>query len=51
MRDGKVTETRSSAHGIQHLPLPGVPGYEKAFAEIAGRAGATRAGDPQSSKV
>ena len=36
MRDGKVTETRSSAHGIQHLPLPGVPGYEKAFAEIAG---------------
>lgn len=36
MRDGNVTETRSSAHGIQHLPLPGVPGYEKAFAEIAG---------------
>jgi 2-dehydro-3-deoxygalactonokinase len=36
MHDGKVTETRSSAHGIQHLPLPGVPGYEKAFAEIAG---------------
>ena len=35
MRDGNVTETRSSAHGIQHLPLPGVPGYEKAFAEIA----------------
>ena len=36
MRDGNVTDTRSSAHGIQHLPLPGVPGYEKAFAEIAG---------------
>lgn len=36
MQDGKVTETRSSAHGIQHLPLPGVPGYEKAFADIAG---------------
>ena len=36
MHDGQVTETRHSAHGIQHLPLPGVPGYEKAFAEIAG---------------
>ena len=36
MHDGKVTDTRHSAHGIQHLPLPGVPGYEGAFAEIAG---------------
>ena len=36
MHNGKVTDTRHSAHGIQHLPLPGVPGYEMAFAEIAG---------------
>ena len=33
---GEVVAERESAHGIQHLPLPGVPGYEKAFAEIAG---------------
>lgn len=36
MRDGEVIETRQSAHGIQHLPQPGTPGYEQAFAEIAG---------------
>ena len=36
MADGKVLETRQSSHGIQHLPIPGVPGFEKAFAEIAG---------------
>lgn len=36
MRDGKVIETRHSAHGIQHLPLPGRAGFEQAFAAIAG---------------
>ena len=36
MRDGRVIETRHSAHGIQHLPLPGRPGFEQAFAAIAG---------------
>lgn len=36
MQHGKVVETRQSGHGIQHLPLSGTPGYEKAFAEIAG---------------
>ena len=36
MRDGEVIETRQSAHGIQHLPQPGTPGYEQAFAAIAG---------------
>ncbi len=36
MAQGKVFETRQSGHGIQHLPLPGTPGYEKAFAEIVG---------------
>lgn len=36
MRDGQVVDTRHSAHGIQHLPLPGRPGFEQAFAAIAG---------------
>ena len=36
MRDGRVVDTRHSAHGIQHLPLPGRPGFEQAFAAIAG---------------
>ena len=36
MADGKILETRQSPHGIQHLPIPGVPGFEKAFADIAG---------------
>jgi len=36
MRDGAVLETRQSAHGIQHLPQPGVAGFEAAFAQIAG---------------
>ena len=36
MRDGEVIETRHSAHGIQHLPLPGRAGFEQAFAAIAG---------------
>lgn len=36
MADGKVLETRQSAHGIQHLPAPGIAGFEQAFAQIAG---------------
>ena len=36
MHEGKVIETRHSAHGIQHLPLPGRAGFEQAFAAIAG---------------
>ena len=36
MAEGKVLDTRQSSHGIQHLPMPGVPGFEQAFAEIAG---------------
>lgn len=36
MAQGNVIESRQSGHGIQHLPLPGTPGYEKAFAEMAG---------------
>jgi len=36
MHDGKVIDTRHSAHGIQHLPLPGRAGFEQAFAAIAG---------------
>ncbi|MDR3412991.1 MAG: 2-dehydro-3-deoxygalactonokinase [Formivibrio sp.] len=35
MREGKVIETRHSAHGIQHLPEPGKSGFEQAFAQIA----------------
>lgn len=35
MAQGKVIESRQSGHGIQHLPLPGTLGYEKAFAEMA----------------
>ena len=36
MRDGQIIETRQSGHGIQHLPAPGTPGYQQAFAQIAG---------------
>jgi len=36
MQTGKVIETRQSSHGIQHLPVPGVAGFEQAFAGIAG---------------
>jgi 2-dehydro-3-deoxygalactonokinase len=36
MQAGKIVETRQSAHGIQHLPVPGTAGFEQAFAEIAG---------------
>jgi 2-dehydro-3-deoxygalactonokinase len=35
MQAGKIVETRQSAHGIQHLPVPGTAGFEQAFAEIA----------------
>lgn len=33
---GEVVESRHSEHGIQHLPAPGVEGYEQALAQIAG---------------
>jgi 2-dehydro-3-deoxygalactonokinase len=33
---GAVLETRSSKHGIQHLPEPGVAGYERAFTALCG---------------
>jgi 2-dehydro-3-deoxygalactonokinase len=36
MHDGKVIDTRQSGHGIQHLPVAGETGFEKAFAAIAG---------------
>lgn len=36
MQDAKVVETRQSGHGIQHLPVAGVAGFEQAFAAIAG---------------
>lgn len=36
MQAGKIVETRQSAHGIQHLPVPGTAGFEQAFAGIAG---------------
>lgn len=33
---GQVLQTRSTSQGLQALPLPGVAGFEKAFADIAG---------------
>ncbi|WP_138468768.1 2-dehydro-3-deoxygalactonokinase [Poseidonocella sp. HB161398] len=33
---GRVLESRASDHGIQHLPEPGLPGFEAAFAAICG---------------
>ena len=36
MQDGKIIETRQSDHGIQHLPSPGVRGFEQALQAIAG---------------
>lgn len=36
MQDARIVDTRQSVHGIQHLPATGVPGFEQAFAEIAG---------------
>lgn len=36
MQDGAVIDERQSAHGIQHLPAPGLTGFEHALAEIAG---------------
>ncbi len=36
MQAGKVIQTRQSSHGIQHLPVPGVAGFEQAFAGISG---------------
>lgn len=36
MQNACIIETRQSSHGIQHLPTAGVPGFEQAFAAIAG---------------
>jgi len=36
MREGRVVDERSSAHGIQHLPQPGAAGFAQAFGQIAG---------------
>jgi len=36
MVDGQILETRNSPHGLQHLPEPGVAGFEAAFRLIAG---------------
>ena len=36
MRDGQLVDSRASAHGIQHLPVPGVAGFKQALAAIAG---------------
>ncbi|EIE50621.1 2-keto-3-deoxy-galactonokinase [Salipiger aestuarii] len=33
---GRVIDTRASGHGVQHLPEPGLPGFEAAFAAICG---------------
>ncbi|QQP91196.1 2-dehydro-3-deoxygalactonokinase [Skermanella sp. TT6] len=33
---GRVLDRRSSAHGIQSLPVPGIPGFEQAFADLCG---------------
>ena len=36
MQDARIVDSRKSDHGIQRLPAPGVPGFEQAFAAIAG---------------
>jgi len=36
MQAGRVIETRYSGHGIEHLPVAGTAGFEKAFAQVAG---------------
>lgn len=36
MQHGRIIDTRQSGHGIQHLPVAGVLGFEQAFAAIAG---------------
>ena len=36
MANGEVLESRQSTHGIQHLPAAGTPGFEQAFAQVAG---------------
>jgi 2-dehydro-3-deoxygalactonokinase len=33
--NGRVLDRRGNAHGIQNLPVPGVPGFEQIFAEIS----------------
>ncbi len=32
--NGRVIDRRSNAHGIQNLPVPGIAGFERVFAEI-----------------
>lgn len=34
--NGQVLETRSTSQGLQSLPVPGVAGFERVFADIAG---------------
>lgn len=36
MQDGHITDSRSSSHGIQHLPAAGRAGFEQAFAQLVG---------------
>lgn len=33
-RRGALVAQRASAHGIQNLPVPGIPGFERAFADL-----------------
>ena len=33
--NGRVLDRRANAHGIQNLPVPGVAGFERVFAEIS----------------
>jgi 2-dehydro-3-deoxygalactonokinase len=33
--NGRVFDRRSNAHGIQNLPVPGIKGFERVFAEIS----------------
>ena len=35
-RDGRVLDQRANAHGIQNLPMPGITGFEQAFADLCG---------------
>jgi 2-dehydro-3-deoxygalactonokinase len=33
---GRILDRRANTHGIQNLPIPGVPGFEQVFADICG---------------
>ncbi|CAH1671235.1 2-dehydro-3-deoxygalactonokinase [Chelatococcus asaccharovorans] len=35
-KDAGIIDQRASSHGIQNLPEPGIPGFEKAFAALCG---------------